>query len=130
MQLLSAFPRGCDSDTIVVTLIDFVKVHRALLEILIRRARFAVRDENLEVEDAEGGGPMTADAAGAEHLGFWFIRPLIASILRAIETVWEILAYDLIALLPTRQKCLRLQWVGLDATLRRAIAAYEGGGIE
>lgn len=108
LPALPHFAPGCDTDAIVVALTDFVAVQSALLEILIVRAGLlgGERDTILERNDLIGA--------------------LIAGALRALEVVFDTLAYDLISLLPTRQTCLRLQWKGLDVILREAIAAYEG----
>ncbi|OTA55674.1 hypothetical protein K449DRAFT_172984 [Hypoxylon sp. EC38] len=117
IAILAPFPAGCDTDTIVVALIDFVKIHQALLEIFIGRAGLL---------SGFGFGLVEhEDAAAAEDK---FLNPLaiaIAGALRAIEVGVDALAYALIGLLPTRQACLKQQQASIDQTLKDAIAAYQ-----
>ncbi|KAI1415539.1 hypothetical protein F5Y13DRAFT_145724 [Hypoxylon sp. FL1857] len=115
LAVLAPFPPGCDSDTIVVALIDFVRIHQALLEIFIGRAGLL-----------SGGFGLVAhvDATPEQK----FPNPLgvaIAGALRAIETGVDALAFSLIGLIPTRQACLKQQQASIDQTLKDAIAAYQ-----
>ncbi|KAI1077930.1 hypothetical protein F5B20DRAFT_582749 [Whalleya microplaca] len=112
---LPPFPAGCDSDTIVVALIDFVRIHQALLNILIGRAGLLSFSPIL-AEHTDGDGvekfpnPVGAAIAGA---------------LRVIETGVDALAFALIGLIPTRQPCLKQQQGSIDGTLQDAINAYQ-----
>lgn len=116
LAALAPFPPGCDSDTIVVALIDFVRIHQALLEIFIGRAGLL---------PGLGFGLVEHENAAAEEK---FINPLavaIAGALRAIEVGVDALAFSLIGLIPTRQACLKQQQASIDQTLKDAIAAYQ-----
>ncbi|KAI1136850.1 hypothetical protein F5Y05DRAFT_88763 [Hypoxylon sp. FL0543] len=115
LAILSPFPPGCDSDTIVVALIDFVKIHQALLEIFIGRRGLL----------PGFGFGLAAQVDAVEEK---FPNPLgvaIAGALRAIETGVDALAFSLINLIPTRQACLKQQQTSIDQTLKDAIAAYQ-----
>ncbi|KAI2622451.1 hypothetical protein GGR54DRAFT_64564 [Hypoxylon sp. NC1633] len=118
IQVLAPFPPGCNSDTIVVALIDFVRIHQALLEILIGRAGLFSFSPFHMVEPED-----TPDLDGEE-----FFNPLgtvIAGVLRVIETGVDAIAFSLINLIPTRQACIQQQKVTIDGTLKDAIAAYQ-----
>ncbi|KAI1389853.1 uncharacterized protein F4822DRAFT_428194 [Hypoxylon trugodes] len=118
IKALPAFPAGCNSDTIVVALIDFVRIHQALLEIFIGRSgllSFSFVENNPE-------HAVRTDAAQK------FPNPIgvaIAGALRAIETGVDALAFSLIGLIPTRQSCLKQQQASIDKTLKDAINAYQ-----
>ncbi|KAI0834315.1 hypothetical protein F5Y06DRAFT_157158 [Hypoxylon sp. FL0890] len=115
LAILAPFPPGCDSDTIVVALIDFVRIHQALLEIFIGRAGLLP-------------GLGFGLAAHVDAVEEKFPNPLgvaIAGALRAIETGVDALAFSLIGLIPTRQACLKQQQASIDQTLKDAIAAYQ-----
>ncbi|KAL7621127.1 hypothetical protein AAE478_008441 [Parahypoxylon ruwenzoriense] len=116
IKSLPPFPPGCDSDTIVVAFIDFVRIHQALLNVLIGRAGLL------------SFSPFLADHAASVDAVEKFPNPIgaaIAGALRAIETVVDALAFSLIGLIPTRQACLKQQQGSLDDTLKDAIAAYQ-----
>jgi hypothetical protein len=129
-------PPGCDSDTIVVALIDFVRVHQALLEILIGRSSilssgsgfgFGKRGEYEALEEFDESilprDLSDPSAPGSKK----FPNPLgiaVAAVLRTIESVVDNIAFGLIALIPTRDPCLRQQKFSIDGTLNDAIAAY------
>ncbi|KAI4593950.1 hypothetical protein KJ359_008738 [Pestalotiopsis sp. 9143b] len=133
IQNTPALPPGCDSDTIVVALIDFVRVHQALLEILIGRSglissggSFGGFGGKAEMQDLlkefeEYTGPQGIQSAEE------FPNPIgvvIAGLLRAIESVVDNIAFGLIGLIPTRDECLRQQKTSIDGTLGDAISAY------
>ncbi|KAK6071980.1 hypothetical protein SCUP234_09469 [Seiridium cupressi] len=137
VQFSPIIPPGCDSDTVVVALIDFVRVHQALLEILIGRSSllssgsgfsFGGKTEisgGLEHSEALARSDVVSSAKspGVEK----FPNPLgiaIAAVLRAIESVVDNIAFGLISIIPTRDECLKQQKFSIDGTLNDAISAY------
>ncbi len=130
ITVLPPFPPGCDSDTIVVALVEFVRVHQALLNIIIGRAGLL---SNLpfvrrEVEDVqEAAVQLVRDTDPVEDLEPRLFNPVgavLAGVLRSLEAVVDSVAFALIGLIPTRQQCLQGQKVSIDGTLDDAIAAY------
>ncbi|KAI2605308.1 uncharacterized protein GGS25DRAFT_524826 [Hypoxylon fragiforme] len=120
IAVLSPFPPGCDSDTIVVALIDFVRIHQALLEVFIGRAGLLSGPFLLAERAAIGGAGVGSNEKFFNPLGI-----AIAGALRAIETVVDNLAFAIIGLVPTRQACLNQQKISIDGTLKEAIKAYQ-----
>ncbi|OTA99973.1 hypothetical protein M426DRAFT_15944 [Hypoxylon sp. CI-4A] len=116
---LSPFPPGCNSDTIVVALIDFVRIHAALLNVLIGRAGLLSFSPIL-LEHPEHSAHPDAVEDFSNPIGL-----AIAGALRAIETGVDALAYGLIGIIPTHQPCLKLQKQSIDQVLKDAIAAYQ-----
>ncbi|KAI0150146.1 hypothetical protein GGR57DRAFT_198865 [Xylariaceae sp. FL1272] len=124
IRAIPPFPPGCNSDTIVVALIDFVTIHQALLEILIGRKGIIAGPGLLAERDSD----VDTDVHEHEARQFGFPNPVgvaIAGALRAIETGVDTLAFALIGIIPVHQECLSRQKTSIDATLNDAIAAYQ-----
>ncbi|KAF2004339.1 hypothetical protein P154DRAFT_409483, partial [Amniculicola lignicola CBS 123094] len=120
ISVLSPLPPGCDSDTVVIALIQFVRVHQALLNILIGRAGLLEtgpirRDNAMNIDLFERGNAMEAGPIGG----------LVAGALRGVEGVVDTLAFTLIKLIPTRSQCAKEQKDAIDRSLTEAIIAYE-----
>lgn len=117
---LPPLPPGCSSDTVIIALIEFVRVHQALLNILIGRAGLLP------------GGPIKrealieGDVALDERGDNAFIGAVVAGALRAVESIVDTVAFKLIDLVPTRSECAKNQKAALDASLEDAITAYKG----
>lgn len=117
---LPPLPPDCNSDTVVIALIQFVRVHQALLNILIGRAGLL---EN---------GPIKRDASydGSvqlyERANNAFVGKAIATALRAVERIVDTVAARLIDLIPTKSECAKQQKAELDASLKEAITSYDG----
>lgn len=117
-----AFPRGCDTDTIVIALIDFVDVYTSFLETLKNSAGLVT-----------GGGRRVDELGDATELAyinedaeyFAYIASLIVAALRSTMVAVDVLAYALVALLPTRRRCVEFLVQKLADALSDAIAAYE-----
>jgi hypothetical protein len=116
---LPPLPPGCDTDTVVIAFVEFVRIHQALLNILIGRAGL------LE------GGPFKRDEEGTVSVMVYergenaFIGRVIATGLRAIERVVDTLASKLIGLCPTRGECAKQEKAKLSASLKEAIISYD-----
>lgn len=134
---------GDASDAIVIALISFVRVHQALLHILIGQAELLItgpfgdaalpselsalveRDDDTEFEDNPfdrfliGGADFRERAAQINPIG----AP-IAAVLRQVEAVVDQLAFAIIDLIPSRSECAKAQKAAIDATLQESIAAY------
>ncbi|KAI1851272.1 hypothetical protein JX266_003347 [Neoarthrinium moseri] len=132
IQFASPIPEGCDSDTIVVALIDFVRVHQALLEILIGRSSllssgsFGFGGFNA-LPGQEATVPQVRAVQPGKPAVERFPNPLgiaVAAVLRSIESVVDNIAFGLIGLIPTRDACLKQQKFSIDKTLDDAIGAY------
>ncbi|KAK7734665.1 hypothetical protein SLS57_000363 [Botryosphaeria dothidea] len=131
---------GDASDAIVIALISFVRVHQALLNILIGRSGLisnfpfgdtAASDE-LNAIAAEGQAALekflsaAAPAAAVEGRAAQ-VNPIgapIAAVLRQVESVVDQLAFALIRLIPTRNECAKEQKTAIDGSLDEAIEAY------
>ncbi|KAK8169761.1 hypothetical protein IWX90DRAFT_383186, partial [Phyllosticta citrichinensis] len=101
ITVLPPFPPGCDTDAIVVALTSFVRVHQALLNIIIGRSGLL------------------------ETRQFNTVGSTIAAVLRGVEGVVDQLAFALIDLIPARSECAKGQKSAIDGTLDEAIDAYE-----
>ncbi|KAF2264176.1 hypothetical protein CC78DRAFT_464033, partial [Lojkania enalia] len=101
IAFLPPFPPGCDTDAIVIALIQFVKVHQALLNILIGRAGLLSQ------------GPILEE------------RDITIAALRAVERVVDSTAFTILRLVPTRSECAKQQKEAVDGSLAEAIAAYD-----
>ncbi|KAH7062615.1 hypothetical protein B0J12DRAFT_564419, partial [Macrophomina phaseolina] len=104
---------GDASDAIVIALISFVRVHQALLQILIGQAELLIT------------GPFGGAALPSELSAL--INPIgapIAAVLRQVEAVVDQLAFAIIDLIPSRSECAKAQKAAIDATLQESIAAY------
>ncbi|ETS73477.1 hypothetical protein PFICI_14423 [Pestalotiopsis fici W106-1] len=130
VQNTPAIPPGCDSDTVVVALIDFVRVHQALLQILIGRSSllssgssFSGLGGKAEVDNLQEEFKEYNQLQGSEKYPNPF-GAIIAGLLRGIESVVDNIAFGLIGLIPTRDACLRQQKLSIDGTLNDAIEAY------
>ncbi|KAK0642588.1 hypothetical protein DIS24_g8921 [Lasiodiplodia hormozganensis] len=134
------------TDAIVIALISFVRVHQALLNIVIGRrgllpsisfadADAAQLDTIAQDASANANQLLVAmgyqqDASGAviaEHerragLG---VAKAIAGALRSVEVVVDSLAFALIDLIPRRKECAKQQKLSIDGTLNEAIEAYD-----
>ncbi|KAK0609650.1 hypothetical protein DIS24_g12278 [Lasiodiplodia hormozganensis] len=148
ITVLPPFDPGDASDAVVIALISFVRVHQALLNILIGRAglisNFPFADADvaeltaiaaesqtaLEQFLGSSGQSMTgagaAVAAGSSNLEAR-VNPIgapIAAALRAVEGVVDSLAFAIIDLIPSRNECAKDQKTAIDGTLQESIEAY------
>jgi hypothetical protein len=116
---LPPFPPGCDTDTVVISYIEFVRIHQALLNILIGQAGLL---EN---------GPVKRDDAWAGAVQVYerdenaFVGRAIAVSLRAIERIVDTIAFKLISLVPTRGECAKQENAKLSASLKESITSYD-----
>ncbi|KAF4541759.1 uncharacterized protein LTHEOB_8340 [Lasiodiplodia theobromae] len=141
-------PADDATDAIVIALISFVRVHQALLNIVIGRrgllssipfadADAAQLDTIAQDASANANQLLVAmgyqqDASGAvvtasEHerragLG---VAKAVAGALRSVEVVVDSLAFALIDLIPRRKECAKQQKLSIDGTLNEAIEAYD-----
>ncbi|GME33089.1 uncharacterized protein LTHEOB_8340 [Neofusicoccum parvum] len=137
-------PADDATDAIVIALISFVRVHQALLNIIIGRrgllSGFPFGDDTAQqlaaiaqgsADDVSGllaalgrqgvDGVVVAERAAA-------INPVtapIAAVLRSVEAVVDQLAFAIIGLIPRREACAKQQKVEIDGTLDEAVKAYE-----
>ncbi|KAF9630095.1 hypothetical protein BFW01_g276 [Lasiodiplodia theobromae] len=150
ITVLPPFDPGDASDAIVIALISFVRVHQALLNILIGRAgllsNFPFADADVAELTAIAAESQTAleqflgssgqsmatakmgaeVAAGSSNLEAR-VNPIgapIAAALRAVEGVVDSLAFAIIDLIPSRNECAKDQKTAIDGTLQESIAAY------
>ncbi|KAF2114065.1 hypothetical protein BDV96DRAFT_647551 [Lophiotrema nucula] len=121
---LPPIPPGCDSDTVVIALIQFVKVHQALLNILIGRAGLLQNSPILKERDETGAlQVIKRDPAKDEESAL--IGAAVAGALRVVESAVDTIAFKLISLIPTRSECAKQQKEAVDGSLKDAIAAYD-----
>jgi len=115
-----------------VALISFVRVHQALLNIIIGRRGLLATFPSIFVElealqslaaDLNIKIPSSTDIE-ARQFRINPIGVIVAGVLRALEAVVDSLAFAIIGLIPTREKCLQGQKASIDGTLDDAIAAY------
>ncbi|KAF1964367.1 hypothetical protein BU23DRAFT_362879, partial [Bimuria novae-zelandiae CBS 107.79] len=100
------FEAGCNSDTVVLAWLEFVRVHQELLSILIGRASLLER------------GPARASQG--------FVGRPIAVALRKVEGVVDTLAVKVGDLVPTRGECSKAKSGELKKKILEAQGAYEG----
>ncbi|CAN9478084.1 unnamed protein product [Alternaria alternata] len=100
MQGMPPVPAGADSDAIFDAFREFVRVHQALLNILIGKA----------------GLFQTVP----------FIGQPLAAVLRQIENVVDTIAFGLIDAVESRASDLQREANSLDGTLTICINSYEG----
>jgi hypothetical protein len=128
ITFLPAFPPGCDTDTIVIALIQFVRVHQALLNILIGKSGLLVNGPiRREVAMIGYGAHVYERSMGrtvkrSENAA---VGALVAAGLRAVEGVVDTLAFTVLKLIPTRGKCAKEQKEAIDGSLDETIKAYE-----
>ncbi|KAF4539658.1 uncharacterized protein LTHEOB_10047 [Lasiodiplodia theobromae] len=150
ITVLPPFDPGDASDAIVIALISFVRVHQALLNILIGRAglisNFPFADADVEEltaiaaesqtaleqflgssgQSMTGAGAAVAAAGSSSNLEAR-VNPIgapIAAALRAVEGVVDSLAFAIIDLIPSRNECAKDQKTAIDGTLQESIEAY------
>ncbi|EOD47577.1 hypothetical protein UCRNP2_5693 [Neofusicoccum parvum UCRNP2] len=137
-------PTDDATDAIVIALISFVRVHQALLNIIIGRrgllSGFPFGDDTAQqlaaiaqgsADDVSGllaalgrqgvDGVVVAERAAAVNP----VTAPIAGVLRSVETVVDQLAFAIIGLIPRREACAKQQKVEIDGTLDEAVKAYE-----
>lgn len=144
ITVLPPFDPGDASDAIVIALISFVRVHQALLNILIGRAGllsdFPFADADVAELNAIAAESQTAleqflgssgqSTTGAVAAGSNLdaranpIGAPIAAALRAVEGVVDSLAFAIIDLIPSRNECAKDQKTAIDGTLEESIQAY------
>ncbi|KAK7534203.1 uncharacterized protein J3D65DRAFT_632745 [Phyllosticta citribraziliensis] len=128
ITVLPPFPPGCDTDAIVVALTSFVRVHQALLNIIIGRSGLLESSPFAEAAyAAEVTAFLSADGGSAslEARQFNTVGSTIAAVLRGVEGIVDQLAFALIDLIPARSECAKGQKSAIDGTLDEAIDAYE-----
>ncbi|KAB2569120.1 hypothetical protein DBV05_g12203 [Lasiodiplodia theobromae] len=150
ITVLPPFDPGDASDAIVIALISFVRVHQALLNILIGRAGLISNFPFADADVAEltaiaaesqtaleqflgssgqsmtGAGAAVAAAGSSSNLEAR-VNPIgapIAAALRAVEGVVDSLAFAIIDLIPSRNECAKDQKTAIDGTLQESIEAY------
>ncbi|KAI8289985.1 hypothetical protein K4K60_007232 [Colletotrichum sp. SAR11_57] len=104
MQGMAAIPPGANSDAIIEAFRGFVRVHQALLEILIGKA----------------GLFSTVP----------FIGQPIAAVLRQIEAIVDTLAFTLIDTLEGQASEIQSEADSLSATIGGAITSYQGVNLD
>lgn len=117
---LSPFPQGCDTDTIVIALIEFVRVHQALLAILIGQAGL-LPNAPIKRDAPENGAVQLYERDNEGFIGY-----AIAKALRAVEGIVDTTAFTILKLCPTRSQCAKNQKDAIDGSLAEAIKAYGG----
>ncbi|KAF2015590.1 hypothetical protein BU24DRAFT_450276 [Aaosphaeria arxii CBS 175.79] len=124
LTVLPPFPPGCDTDAIVIALIQFVRVHQALLNIIIGR-RGVLENSPIRRDTIEDAvlrrEPVDLETGGEAAI----IGPAIAAGLRAVEGVVDTLAFQILRLVPTRSECAKQQKEAIDGSLSEAITQYE-----
>ncbi|KAI0668408.1 hypothetical protein C8Q78DRAFT_1081280 [Trametes maxima] len=86
-----------DAQLVVDALITFVKIHQALLNVVIGKHSIAAQ--------------------------FFFTAP-IAAVLRVLEAIVDAFATGLIALIPTQKNAATTQFASLTITIQKAITVY------
>ncbi|KAL1392040.1 hypothetical protein HDK64DRAFT_334961 [Phyllosticta capitalensis] len=124
IAVLNPFPPGCDTDAIVVALTGFVRVHQALLNIIIGRSGLLENSPFADIDAAALSG-TDGEWSALEARQFPGIGATIAAVLRGVEGVVDQLAFTLIDLIPARSECAKGQKASIDGTLGEAIDAYE-----
>lgn len=120
-----AFPRGCDTDTIAVALVDLVDVYTDFLGTLKDSASyFKGGERHLQEFGGDGGATELGDTSDDVE-SFHFVASLIVAALRSTMIAVELLAYALIALLPTRRRCIEFLVQKLADALADTLSAYE-----
>ena len=120
ITFLPPLPPGCDSDTVVIALVEFVRIHQALLNILIGRAGL-LEGSPIKRRHSTETGVVLADRSPNGFIGSG-----IALALRALEKIVDTVAAKLISLVPTRSACAEQEKKKLDDSLKESILAYEG----
>ncbi|KAF1957963.1 hypothetical protein CC80DRAFT_395547, partial [Byssothecium circinans] len=120
IAFLPPLPPGCDSDTVVIALVEFTRIHQALLNILIGRSGLLEGSPIKREVSAETGVELSERAPNG------FIGASIALALRAVERVVDTLAAKLIGLVPTWSECAKQEKKKLDDSLEESIRAYDG----
>lgn len=111
------FPPGCDSETIVLAWLEFVRVHQELLSILIGRSGLLER------------GPIRRDASSHEMVGRaaqGFVGKPVAAALRKLEGVVDTFAVAVVDLVPSRSDCSDAKRQELKKSIVKARTSYEG----
>jgi len=117
---LPAFLPGCDTDTVVFAFVEFVHIHQQLLNVLIGRAALLEGGPLKPGEEDSGAVVVYERDVNA------FIGRVIAKALRAVGTAVDTLAFKLNELAPTRVGCVKQESAKLSASLKEAIASYDG----
>jgi hypothetical protein len=118
------FAQGCDTDAIVIALIQFVRVHQALLNIIIGR-RGLLENSPVKREAIEVGVMHMYKREPDNGNQAAIIGPALAKGLRAVEGVVDQLAFAILRVVPTRSECAKQQKEEIDGSLKEAIFQYE-----
>lgn len=117
-----AFPKGCDTDTIVFALADLVDVYVSLLDTLEDTGDW-VNGGGRYPREVGDTPELTNTSDDAEYVQF--VPSLIVATLKSTLIAVDLLAWVLIGLLPTRRKCIDFLVQKLGDALSDAIAAWE-----